>query len=474
MNALDQARRETPRPSSPSWAGARARPRVALRNASTDAKNRALPRRRRRSAPRRPRSSPPTPSDIEAAKAAGMTRGAARPAAARRRSASRRWPRASTTSPPCPTRSAPCSSSWTRPNGLVISRVRVPLGVIGIIYEARPNVTADAGALCLKSGNVAILRGGSESFHSSRAIVALPAPRRCRAPACRRLRPARADPRPRRGRRDAARHRLARRHRAARRALADRAGAARRAACRCSRHLDGICHVYVDRAADLAMARDIVVNAKMRRVSVCGATETLLVDRAALDTHLLPVLAELHRARLRGARRRRRCRSSIPGAGRHREGLAHRISRRRSSRSRRSTASTARSRTSPLRLAPHRLDRHRGRGDRASASSPRSTAPSSCTTPRPSSPTAASSAWARRSASPPAGCTPRGPVGAEQLTTYKIPRARQRPGAPLSASARRDRVARREQAAVEAPASAMPEIAAPPHRAARRLVQPRP
>ena len=182
---------------------------------------------------------------------------------------------------------------WTRPNGLVISRVRVPIGVIGVIYEARPNVTADAGALCIKSGNVVVLRGGSDSFHSSRAIVELL--RRALAAAglpedCVQLVPTTDRAAvgellramdwldlivPRGGR-----------------SLIDRVTEESRVPV--LRHYDGICHVYVDRDADVAMAREIVANAKMRRVSVCGAAETLLIDRAALDTHLMPVLAKLH------------------------------------------------------------------------------------------------------------------------------------------------------------------------------------
>ncbi|MFZ5784434.1 MAG: glutamate-5-semialdehyde dehydrogenase [Pseudomonadota bacterium] len=182
---------------------------------------------------------------------------------------------------------------WTRPNGLVISRVRVPIGIIGVIYEARPNVTADAGALCIKSGNVVVLRGGSDSFHSSRAIVELL--RRALASAglpedCVQLVPTTDRAAvgemlravdwldlivPRGGR-----------------SLIDRVTEESRVPV--LRHYDGICHVYVDRDADVAMAGEIVANAKMRRVSVCGAAETLLVDRAALDTHLMPVLAKLH------------------------------------------------------------------------------------------------------------------------------------------------------------------------------------
>ena len=182
---------------------------------------------------------------------------------------------------------------WQRPSGLEISRVRVPIGIIGVIYEARPNVTADAGALCVKSGNVVVLRGGSDSFHSSRAIVEL-------------LRHALKDA----GLPEDCVQLVPTTDRAAvgemlkamdwldlivprgGRSLIDRVTAESRVPV--LRHYDGICHVYVDRDADVAMARDVVANAKMRRVSVCGAAETLLVDRAALDTHLMPVLAKLH------------------------------------------------------------------------------------------------------------------------------------------------------------------------------------
>lgn len=181
---------------------------------------------------------------------------------------------------------------WQRPSGLSISRVRVPIGVIGVIYEARPNVTADAGALCIKSGNVVVLRGGSDSFHSSRAIVDLL--RRALKSAglpenCVQLVPSTDRALvgellkamdwldlivPRGGR-----------------SLIDRVTVESRVPV--LRHYEGLCHVYVDRDADVAMARDIVANAKMRRVSVCGAAETLLIDRAALDTHLKSITDRL-------------------------------------------------------------------------------------------------------------------------------------------------------------------------------------
>jgi glutamate-5-semialdehyde dehydrogenase len=184
-------------------------------------------------------------------------------------------------------------AEWTRPNGLRITRVRVPLGVIGIIYESRPNVTCDAGALCLKSGNAAILRGGSESAHSSRAIHAclvegllaagLPAASIQLVPTTDRaavgyLLSSMADfidvVVPRGGK-----------------SLVARVQSEARVPV--IGHLEGVCHVYVDRDADLAMARSIVKNAKLRRTGVCGAAETLLVDAACAATHLAPVVRDL-------------------------------------------------------------------------------------------------------------------------------------------------------------------------------------
>jgi len=186
-------------------------------------------------------------------------------------------------------------ASWTRPNGLAIERVAVPLGVIGIIYESRPNVTADAGGLALKSGNAAILRGGSESFHSSRALVVA-------------LHQGLRDA----GLPEAAIQLVPTRDRAAvGRMLAmngvidiivPRGGSSliervqRESRIPVIAHLDGLCHTYIDTAADPTKARAIVLNAKMRRVSICGATETLLVDRKVAATILPPILADLRGA----------------------------------------------------------------------------------------------------------------------------------------------------------------------------------
>jgi glutamate-5-semialdehyde dehydrogenase len=184
-------------------------------------------------------------------------------------------------------------AQWQRPNGLRIERVVVPLGVIGIIYESRPNVTTDAGALCLKSGNAAILRAGSESRHSSRALheclasglqsAALPA-------ACIQLVPT-TD-------RAAVGYLLAGMSEyldvivpRGGRSLVERVQ--REARVPVIGHLEGNCHVYVDRDADLPMARSIALNAKMRRTGICGAAETLLVDSACAATHLAPIVRDL-------------------------------------------------------------------------------------------------------------------------------------------------------------------------------------
>ncbi|MGH7008346.1 MAG: glutamate-5-semialdehyde dehydrogenase [Stellaceae bacterium] len=186
-------------------------------------------------------------------------------------------------------------AAWTRPNGLNIERVRVPLGVIGIIYESRPNVTADAGGLCIRSGNATILRGGSESFHSSRAIVAAieTGLERAKLPrAAVQLVPT-TD-------RAAVGHMLAMNDLIdvivprGGRSIIERVQTESRLPV--IAHLEGVCHVYLDRGADPAKARKIVLNAKMRRTGVCGAAETLLVDRSVAAVLLPPILADLHGA----------------------------------------------------------------------------------------------------------------------------------------------------------------------------------
>ena len=182
--------------------------------------------------------------------------------------------------------------SWHRPNGLEISQIRVPLGVIGIIYESRPNVTADAGGLCLKSGNAVILRGGSESFNTSRAIVSclheglrsanLPensiqlVPTKDRGAVGQLLTMTEYIDVivPRGGK-----------------SLVERVQNESRVPT--IAHLEGLCHVYLDNDADTEMACNIVLNAKMRRTGVCGAAETLLIDQLAADRLLPPIAKKL-------------------------------------------------------------------------------------------------------------------------------------------------------------------------------------
>jgi glutamate-5-semialdehyde dehydrogenase len=184
-------------------------------------------------------------------------------------------------------------ATWDRPNGLRIERVRTPLGVIGVIFESRPNVTADAGALCLKAGNAVILRCGSDSRRSSQAIHAclveglksaglpehaiqlVPTSDRAAVGAMLRgLQGAIDVIVPRGGKNLVAR-------------------VQNEARVPVFAHLEGLCHIYIDASADLDMARKIVVNAKMRRTGICGAAETLLVDSAAAATHLKPLLEDL-------------------------------------------------------------------------------------------------------------------------------------------------------------------------------------
>jgi glutamate-5-semialdehyde dehydrogenase len=184
-------------------------------------------------------------------------------------------------------------AEWARPNGMRIQRRRVPLGVIGIIYESRPNVTADAGALCLKSGNAVILRGGSESARSNAAVHAclgeglqvagLPAASIQLVPTTDRA---------------AVGYMLAEMSRyidvivpRGGRQLIERVQ--REARIPVIGHLEGLCHVFVERAADLSMAQEIVLNSKLRRTGVCGAAETLLIDSACAATHLGPLVRAL-------------------------------------------------------------------------------------------------------------------------------------------------------------------------------------
>jgi glutamate-5-semialdehyde dehydrogenase len=184
-------------------------------------------------------------------------------------------------------------AAWDRPNGLKIERVRTPLGVIGVIFESRPNVTADAGALCLKAGNAVILRCGSDSRRSSQAIHAclveglkaagLPEHAIQLVPVSDR----------------AAVGAMLRGLDGAIDVIVPRGGKSlvsrvqNEARVPVFAHLEGLCHIYVDASADIGMAKEIIVNAKMRRTGVCGAAETLLVDSAAAGTHLAPLVEAL-------------------------------------------------------------------------------------------------------------------------------------------------------------------------------------
>lgn len=187
-------------------------------------------------------------------------------------------------------------AEWDRPNGLHIQRVSTPLGIIGVIYESRPNVTADAGALCLKAGNAVILRGGSDSFHSSRAIHA------CMVEGLKTA-----------GLPEGAIQMVPTKDRAAvgemlaglggnidvivprgGKSLVERVQKDARVPV--FAHLEGLCHVYIDGSADLEMATNIVINSKMRRTGICGSAETLLIDKAVVDTHLQPILKALTNA----------------------------------------------------------------------------------------------------------------------------------------------------------------------------------
>ncbi len=312
----------------------------------------------------------------------------------------------------------PSSPPGDRPNGLRIERVRTPLGVVGIIYESRPNVTADAAALCLKAGNAAILRGGSDSFRSSFAIyrcfvdgltaAGLPAtaiqlvPTRDRAAVGQMLAGLNGSidvivPRGGKG-------------------LVARVQAEARVPV--FAHLEGVCHVYVHEHADLAMAEKIVVNAKMRRLSVCGAAETMLVDRAIAGTALKPLVVALQNAgcAIRGDAATR---ALVDGVTPATEADCRPNTSTPSLRCASSTASTRPSPTSsttapttPTRSSPATPPRRKN-------SSPRSTAPSSSTTPSTQFADGGEFGMGAEIGIATGRMHARGPVGVEQLTSFK-------------------------------------------------------
>ena len=261
-------------------------------------------------------------------------------------------------SPICPIPVGRVLARFERPNGLKIERVSTPLGVIGVIYESRPNVTADAGGLCLKAGNAAILRGGSESLRSSRAIHA------CLVAGLRAA-----------GLPEAAISLVATADRAAVGAMlagldgnidviVPRGGknlvarVQHEARVPVFAHLEGIVHVFVHRDADLDMAKRVLLNAKMRRTGICGAAETLLVDKACAATHLAPLVAMLIDAgcEVRGDAATQAVDARVKPAGARR--LARRISRRDHRRAGRRRAGGRDRPYRDLRFASHRLHHH--------------------------------------------------------------------------------------------------------------------
>ena len=184
-------------------------------------------------------------------------------------------------------------SSWKRPNGLIIKRMSIPIGVIGIIYESRPNVTSDVSALCFKSGNAVILRGGSEAFHSNKILSKI---------FKRALKKKKCDENcvqfvERRGRNHVDYLLSSMKNHVD--LIIPRGGKSlvkkvlKKSAVSIIGHYEGLCHVFVDREADLNMAVEVVKNSKMRNVSICGATETLLIDKKCLKTHCKPILDQL-------------------------------------------------------------------------------------------------------------------------------------------------------------------------------------
>jgi glutamate-5-semialdehyde dehydrogenase len=184
-------------------------------------------------------------------------------------------------------------SSWKRPNGLVIKKISIPIGVIGVIYESRPNVTSDVSALCFKSGNTVILRGGSEAFYSNKIIVTL---------FRKALKKNNCDENCVQFIESKDRHHvdyLLSNMKNYIDVIIPRGGKSllkkviKKSTVSIIGHYEGLCHVYVDKEADLSMAIEIVLNSKMRNVSICGAAETLLIDKTCLKTHCKPILSKL-------------------------------------------------------------------------------------------------------------------------------------------------------------------------------------
>ena len=186
-------------------------------------------------------------------------------------------------------------SSWNRPNGLTIKKVSIPIGIIGVIYESRPNVTSDVSSLCFKAGNVVILRGGSEAFHSNKILAKL---------FKRALKNKKCDENCVQFIEKTDRNHvdyLLSKMKNHIDVIIPRGGKSlvkkvqKKSSTAIIGHYEGLCHVYVDRKADLNMAIKIVKNSKMRNVSICGAAETLLIDKRCLKTHCKPILDQLNK-----------------------------------------------------------------------------------------------------------------------------------------------------------------------------------
>ena len=184
-------------------------------------------------------------------------------------------------------------SSWKRPNGLIIKRVSIPIGIIGVIYESRPNVTSDVSALCFKSGNVVILRGGSEAFHSNKILAKL---------FKKALKNKKCDENCVQFVESKDRHHvdyLLSKMKNYIDIIIPRGGKGlvkkvlKKSSVSIIGHYEGLCHVFVDRDADLSTAIKVVKNSKMRNFSICGAAETLLIDKMCLKTHCKPILDQL-------------------------------------------------------------------------------------------------------------------------------------------------------------------------------------
>ena len=297
-----------------------------LATLSTDIKNRALERMEREIERRSDEIIAANEIDMKAGANNGLSKADARPTPHRLRKGSLEWPKEYGRSQHCPIPVGEMNNVTIRPNGLKVGRMRVPIGVIGIIYESRPNVTADAAALCLKSGNAVILRGGSEAFNSNHAIAGVI------AEACL----AEGVPEAAVGfvsvtSRDAVLELLKQDKHID--LIIPRGGyelirfVSENSVIPVIKHDAGVCHLYIDKAADFAMAEAIAINSKVQRPSACNALETLLVHED-IAKELLPGLIEKFKdagVEIRGCKKTAAIAPDV--CGRKRRGLGRRVSR---------------------------------------------------------------------------------------------------------------------------------------------------